>query len=220
MKNVLIGFIIGLVAVAAGGYFGLPVLIDRETAGLKQELQDVNQRLGKMEEEAKVAPLKPDATTQKIIGAVNALSLKVNALDGSVQKDVAALGDSIKNLGTKNKEELNKQAGTVDRMEKETQAQIQKIKFSAAMANIREHVLRVKLDLESKNIGTARNELNLIDGELDKVKASVPDETKQSIGELQATLKKAKTEIDTDLPSSINRIDLIWHEMNKLIQGG
>ena len=220
MKNVLIGFLIALIAVAAAGYFGLPVLIDRETAGLKQELQDVNQRLGKMEEEAKVAPLKPDATTQKIIGAVNALSLKVNALDGSVQKDVAALGDSIKNLGTKNKEELNRQAGTVDRMEKETQAQIQKIRFSAAMTNIREHVLRVKLDLESKNIGTARNELNLIAGELDKVKASVPDETKQSIAELQATLKKAKAEIDTDLPSSINRIDLIWHEISKLIQGG
>ena len=218
MKTALIGFILALLVVAVAGYFGLPVLIDRETSGLKQELQDVNQRLLKIEEESKVAPLKTDADTGKIIRTVNALSLKVDALDGSVKKDISAVGDTIKNLGTENTEGLKKQAETVDKMQKEIQAQIQRIKFSAAMTNISEHVLRVKLDLESKNIGTARNELNLIEGEIEKVKASVPDEMKKTLGELQATLKKAKSEIDTDLPSSINRIDLIWHEMNKLIQ--
>ena len=218
MKTALIGFIIALIVVAGAGYFGLPVLIDRETSGLKQELQDVKQRLQKIEEESKVVPLQTDADAEKIIRTVNALSLKVNALDGSFKKDISALGDTIKNLGTENTEGLKKQAETVEKMQKETQGQIRRIKFNVAITNIREHVLRVKLDLESKNSGTARNELNLVEGEIEQVKASAPDEMKKTLAEMQATLKKAKSEIDTDLPASINRIDLIWHEMNKLIR--
>jgi hypothetical protein len=218
MKTALIGFIIALIVVAAAGYFGLPILIDRETSVLKQELRDVKQRLQKIEEESKVVPLKTDADTGKIVKTVNALSLQVKSMDDSFKKDSSALRDTLKNLRAENTEGLKKQAESADKMQKETQAQIQKIKFYAAITNIREHVLRIKLDLESKNIGTAKNELNLIDGEIEKVKPSVPDAAKKTLAEMQTTLNKAKAEIDTDLPSSINRIDLIWHEMNKLIR--
>jgi chromosome segregation ATPase len=218
MKTAFIGFITALLVVAVAGYFGLPILIDRETSGLKQELQDVKQRLQKIEEESKVVPLKTDADTGKIVKTLNALSLQVKSMDDSFKKDISALKDTLKNLRTENAEGLKKQAESADKTQKETEAQIQKIRFYAAVTNIREHVLRIKLDLESKNIGTAKNELNLIEGEIEKVKASVPDGIKKSLGEMQATLNKAKAEIDTDLPSSINRIDLIWHEMNKLIR--
>ena len=44
------------------------------------------------------------------------------------------------------------------------------------------------------------------------------DENKKAIEELQSTLKKARAEIDTDLPAALNRIDLLWHEMGKLLK--
>ena len=45
-------------------------------------------------------------------------------------------------------------------------------------------------------------------------------EQKKAIEELQGTLKKAKDEMDINLPAAINRVDLLWHEMGKLIRRG
>ena len=56
MKTVLILFVV-IAAIAAGGYFGLPVMIDSRTAALKSEVGELKQRLQKMEDNAKTAPL-------------------------------------------------------------------------------------------------------------------------------------------------------------------
>jgi len=48
----------------------------------------------------------------------------------------------------------------------------------------------------------------------------ISDENKKVIEELQGILKKARAELDTDLPATINRIDLLWHEMGKLLKKG
>jgi molecular chaperone GrpE (heat shock protein) len=92
--------------------------------------------------------------------------------------------------------------------------------FDAKMANIRGYIAKARTDLQSKNIATAKTELELIDQVFETLKASATDENKKIIEGLQSTLKKAKTEIDTDLPSAINRIDLLWHEMSKLLRKG
>ncbi|MEW6002881.1 MAG: hypothetical protein AB1638_09585, partial [Nitrospirota bacterium] len=78
------------------------------------------------------------------------------------------------------------------------------------------HILKVKVDLTSRNFGSAKNELNLVDEAFEKAKTAASD--KRVIEELQLTLKKAKSEIDTDLPSAISRIDLLWHETGKLLK--
>jgi hypothetical protein len=36
--------------------------------------------------------------------------------------------------------------------------------------------------------------------------------------ELKSSLKKAKTEIDTDLPAFINRMNAVWHETGRLLR--
>ncbi|MBM4140292.1 MAG: hypothetical protein FJ242_02190 [Nitrospira sp.] len=86
------------------------------------------------------------------------------------------------------------------------------------MASIRGHILKVKVDLVAKNIGSAKNELSLIDEAFEKAKTSASDENKRIIEELQVTLRKARADIDIDLPAAINRIDLLWHEMSKLLR--
>jgi len=43
-------------------------------------------------------------------------------------------------------------------------------------------------------------------------------ESRKKIEELQGALKKAKAELDTDLSMALNRIELIWHEINILMK--
>jgi hypothetical protein len=90
--------------------------------------------------------------------------------------------------------------------------------FETSVATARAHTLKIKIDLVSKNVGSARSELELIEKALDKSKDSASDEDKSVIDELQGTLKKIRSEVDTDLPVALNRIDLLWHELSKLMR--
>ena len=95
MKTVLVVIIL-IVVVAGIGYFGLPFLINKETVGLRADIQDLKQRLQKMEEESKAAPLKPDANVQEVIKTVNAIFHKMNSLESSFQKGMSATNETIK----------------------------------------------------------------------------------------------------------------------------
>ena len=217
MKTVLVVIIL-IVAVAGIGYFGMPFLINKETAGLRADVQDLKQRLQKMEEESKAAPLKTDANVQEVIKTVNAIFHKMNSLESSFQKGMSATNETIKIQRTATEEALRKQAETIDRMNKESDARTQKIMFDARMANIRGHILKARVEIVAKNVGNAKNELDLVSEAFESTKASASDENQKAIEELQITLKKARAEIDTDLPAALNRIDLLWHEMGKLLR--
>lgn len=217
MKTILI--MILLVAIVLGaGYLGLPVLIKKEAAVLKADIQDLKQKLQKIEEELKAAPLPHDSDTQKVINTVNAMYSKVVNLEDSFKKSASSIDETIKNQKATIEEALKKQAETVEKINKETESKLQKSMFNSLMANIRGHVLKVKVELVAKNIGSAKNELSLIDESFEKAKTSASEEIKKVLEELQGTLKKAKEDIDTDLPSASNRIDLLWHEMSKLLR--
>jgi hypothetical protein len=222
MKTVLIVIIL-IAAFLAAGYLGVPILIERETTVLKSEVLDVKQRLQKIEEfvkseeeSRKLTQLKPDANLQHVIKSVNAISERVASIDDSFKKDMSKTDKTIKEQKSATEESLKKQAEAINKINKDTKAVIQKIMFDAGMANIRGHILKIRGDLQYKNIGTVKTELDLISDAFEKIKSSATDENKKSIEELQAILKKAKVELDTDLPAAINRIDLLWHEMGKL----
>jgi len=224
MKTVLV--VILLIAVAAGAaYYGLPVLIERETGPLKIELQEVKTRVQKIEdmikgeeEKRKEARLQPDAARQDVIDMVNALSGKVNTLEESVQKGLAAKEELLKKESAETGEVLAKQEKTIKEVSRETESQIEQIKFDASMANIRSHILKLRMDLANRNIGTAKTEIDLINDLLGKTTASASDENRKAVEELQSMLAKARSEIDSDLPAAINRIDLLWYEMGKLLR--
>ncbi len=217
MKAVLIVLLL-IVAIIGAGYFGVPILIDKETAGLRSEIQDMKQRLQKVEEFTQIAPLGPDADFQKVVKTVNSLYAKVVSLDDSVNKDMSLTSETIKKQKTDTEEALEKQSETIEKMNKELSTKIQKITFDATMANIRGHILKARVDIVSNNIGTAKTELDLIQDTFEKVKTSATDENKKIIDELQGILKSARAEINTDLPSALNRVDLLWHEMGKLLR--
>jgi hypothetical protein len=217
MKTVLIVLVLILV-LAGAGYLGLPILIKQETAGLVADIQDVKQRLQKIEEESKAAPLPPDADVQKVIKTVNAMYSEMASLGDSLKKSTSAIDETIKKQSTMTEEALKKQANTIDNIDKETRAKIQGIMFDATMANIRGHILKARVELVAKNIGTAKAELDLINELFSRASTVASDENKKSIRELQTSLQKAKAEMDIDLPAALNKIDLVWHEMSRLLR--
>jgi predicted amino acid-binding ACT domain protein len=217
MKNVL-GILLLIAVLIGAGYFGIPVLIKKETAGLKADVQDVKQRLQKIEEYTQIAPLKPDADFQKVINSVNALYAKVVSLEDSLKKRTSSINDSIDRQNTLTKEALKKQAEALEKFSQETQVKIQELMFDATMANIRGHILKAKVEISAKNVGVAKTELDLINELFSKAVTVASDKNKNAIKELQASLQKARSEIDTDLPSALNKIDLLWYEMSRLLR--
>lgn len=110
-------------------------------------------------------------------------------------------------------EALTKQAAVANGVSWDA-AGIQRNTFNAAIANIRVHILKVKIDLMLKNTAIAKSELSIVDEALQRAKALATDEDKKSIGELQSTLKKAMTQIDTDLPAAVSNVDVLWHKLS------
>jgi len=224
MKTVLI--VLLLVAFFVGaGYYGLPIVVEKETSGLKSEIGDLKQRLQKTEEfmkneeEArKVTVLQPDSGGEKIIRAVNSLASRVASIENALNNRIAATDESIKKQRSATEEALKKQTETIDKLNKETQANLQKILFDAAIANVRGHIAKARTDLLSKNIATAKTELELVGSIFDTLKTSVSNENKKIIEELATTLKKARSEVDADLPAAVNRVDVLWHDMSKLLR--
>lgn len=217
MKTVLIIILVLVLSIGAG-YFVLPLLIQKETAVLKSEIQDVKQRLERIEKSMEIAPLQPDADFQKVIQTVNALHMKVVSLEDSFKKSAATLDETMKKQNTANEEALRKQAETIEKITKETQSKLQEIMFDATMALIRGHILKARVEISSRNVGTARSELDLINDLLTEAKSSASGKNKEVIEELQGLLKKARAEIDTDLPAALNKIDLLWYEMSRLLR--
>lgn len=217
MKTVLI-LVVVIAAIAAGGYFGLPVMIDSRTAALRTEVGELKQRLQKMEDDAKTAPLPADAEAAVIIKAVNALAAKTAAVENVLAKDRAAIDTAAREQKTAVEDALKKQADALDRLSRETEVKLQKSMFSSFMAAVRGHVLKVKVELAAKNIGTAKNELEFISETFEKAKASAGVDQRRIIVELQGTLKKIQDDVDTDLPAAVNRLDVLWHDMSRLLR--
>ena len=217
MKGVIVA-VIAVIVLAVVGILGLPVLMDKHIAGLRQDVQDVKQRLQKIEDESKVAPLALDADAQKIIKTVNALALQVDTNENSRKKDISIQNETIQKQKVATDEALKKQTETIEKNHTDMQSQLHISRFNAAVEDIRQHMLKARMEVIAKNLGNARTEIDYIDELFTTVYTSAKDEQKQIIDELRASLKKAKTEIDTDLPSFINRMNAVWHETGRLLK--
>ena len=224
MKAVLTVIIL-IAACLTAGYFGMPILIQKETSALRSDVSDIKQRLLKIEEyvkkeeEAKKAGQLPgDADIQRIVKTVNTILTKVASLEDSHNKDLSSIAETMKKQGVNTEEALRKQSENLDKSIKDIQSKLQRSAFNVAMATVRGNLLKVQVELKSKNVGTAKTEIDLINEIFEKTKVSAPEEQKKTMEEFQTSLKKTKEEMDTNLPAAIDRVDLLWHEMGKLIR--
>lgn len=215
MKNAIVTVLVVVIvciAVAAGVYYGIPFMMDKEIAALKAEIVALKNRLDKVEaftnqeEEARRSSrLGTGADASRIIREVNALSSRVDTIEASSVKERATLEDRFK------AQEQLSAAGI-----KDLQARLQKAMFNVALADTREWLLKARIELLARNLGNAKTELDLLSGALDRMKKSASDENKSSIAEMQNLLKKAQEEVIADQPSALTRIDLMWHQSGRL----
>ncbi|NTW06662.1 MAG: hypothetical protein HGA29_02340 [Syntrophaceae bacterium] len=224
MKTI-VAVILVVAVLAAASFFGLPMLIDQQTAPIKKEMKDLNARLQKAEsfiqaeEEArKKTQLPPDADVQKIIQMINALSAKLTAMETSTGKKFIAATEEIKGQKAATEAALKKQSEALEKEALQTREKLRNTLYKALLEVIRGNILKAKVDVVAKNIGNAKNELDGVAVLLEKAKNMAAAESRKKIEELQGTLKKAKAELDTDLSMSLNRIELIWHEINGLMK--
>jgi len=217
MKGAIVA-VIAVIVLAVVGILGFPVLMDKHIAGLRQDVQDLKQRLQKIEDESKVAPLALDADEQKIIKTVNALALQADTNEISRKKDISMQNETIQKQKAATDEAFKKQMETIDKNHADMQSQVQLTRFNAAVEDIRQHILKARMEVVAKNIGNAKTEVDFIDDLFTTLYSSAKDEQKSMIDEVKSSLKKAKTEIDTDLPSFINRMNAVWHETGRLLR--
>jgi len=121
-------------------------------------------------------------------------------MENSFKKDISSAEESIKKQEIATEEALKKQNEIFEKNHKEIRSEIHLINFYSAVTNIREHVLKARIEIIAKNIGNAKTKLDLIDDLFSGIIASVPQESKKTIIDLQVSLKRANTEIDNDLP--------------------
>lgn len=216
MKGAVIA-VIAVVVLAVAGVLGFPMLMDKHLSGMKQDVQDIKQRLQTIEDESKVAPLDPTADAGKIIKTLNALAAQVDTLGNTLKKDITVQGETMQKQKAEADEAVKKQAETIDKKYSDVQSQLNPIKFNAAVEDIRGHLLKARMEVVAKNIGNAKADIEVIDELFTKLTPLAQDEQKQIIEEIRSSLKKAKLEVDTDLPSFINRINAVWYETGRLL---
>ena len=222
MKTVILVLVV-VIGMCAAGYFSFPVLIEQKTAELRAEVGDLRQRLQtaelfiKREEEArKNVRIESGADTATITRAVNALASKVTKLESSIRADMSAADTALKEQKSSTAAVLKKQAEALEKESEEIRVQLREAAFKTRMSEVRGRLLKVKTDLLAKNVGTADAEIGVIVETLEKMKESMVPEVKKSLDVVQASLRKARGEMTTDLPSAMKRVDLLWHEIGKI----
>ncbi|HBA72882.1 MAG TPA: hypothetical protein DCZ63_12050 [Geobacter sp.] len=222
MKTVIIGLVL-VVGLGAAGYFAVPFLIEQKTEELRAEVKDLKQRLEsaevfiKGEQEArKNLRIEPGADAATITRAVNALASKVTKLESSVRADLSAADAVVKEQKSDTAAALKKQAEALEKESVAVRTQLREAIFKTRMSEVRGRLLKVKTDLLAKNIGTADAEVGVLVESLEKMKESMLPEAKKSLDAAQASLRKARGEMTTDLPSAMKRVDLLWHEIGKI----
>ena len=134
MKTV-IPIILGLLLLLAFGYFGLPIFVDRETVQLRSDIQELKEKVQKMEEfvrgeeEArKSTQLTPDADLQKVIRTVNAFASRVAVLEDTSKKDRIEIDSKLRELRETLEARLSRQTERIDAIDQAKK--IQSRKFS------------------------------------------------------------------------------------------
>jgi polyhydroxyalkanoate synthesis regulator phasin len=193
------------VCFGAAAYYIIPVMIEQGTRAIKSDINDLKLRMQKIEDREKVAPLKPDAPVQRIVDTVNAVNMKLSSLDDSMKKQAAKIDDIVK-----------KENESFQLIDKEMKEKLRAVAFSIRLSSLRNQLLKIQMDLVQKNVGEARNEIDQVGEMLKEMKSKGDAGEKSNIENLQASLNKAKADMDTDIPSAAGRIEILWREIGKL----
>ncbi|OPY08842.1 MAG: hypothetical protein A4E68_00965 [Syntrophaceae bacterium PtaB.Bin095] len=213
-----------LIAIAGiGAYFILPRLIQENTSDLNLQIKQANERLQKIEgsiavseQASKEGQLKIGADAQTIVNMVNRQISRIDALSVQTKGDIKRIDDEMTRQKNRIEKGLKEQEETAKKIDDATKSLAQTAQFRGLLANIKRQILKVRLEISDKNIGNAKNELNLIDARFGQASALTSAQEKTTLKELHQMLQKVRADLDTNLASAANRLDLLWHELEKV----
>ncbi len=221
--KIILAVCIMTAALAGAGYYGLPLLIERETMTLQTEMLEVQERVGTVErymqdekEAREKAQFPPDADVTSIIKGLNDVSVKIGAMDTAFQESVGKTEESFNQMKTATDEAFRENSDAIAALRADIEAEVQKLMLDKAITDIRTHILKVKVELAAQNVGSAKTEMDRIIETLKHAGEFTGEEKEGVLKELMDSIKKIRTEVDQDLPVAVNRIDLLWHELNTL----
>jgi uncharacterized protein YdhG (YjbR/CyaY superfamily) len=228
--SLITGFTAALLLVAAIGYFGLPHISKAITAGISAEVKALDERLQKaeafikQEEELRnKSQLSKDANFSQIVDKINVMATQLALLEEAVRKkesffaeEIAKAEDNSRKASEKLREELADLTKNIEKEGKEVERLNQKIILERNILLVRSHILKARMELSLKNIDTAKKELDFASDLFLKAGIDKMPPWKESFEDIQAGFRKAKGEIDLNLPAAIQRIDVLWHDMDRL----
>lgn len=223
MKTFLLSIVI-LAAVAAGGYFGLPVFMERQVEPLRKDVLELKARLEKAEqfvrqeqELRKGGVLPPDAGMSKVIGVLNTVTARVEELDKAIARQTSIAEAFLKKERDEREQAARKQTEDLQKVKKATEEASRQADFRAEIGQIRDHLLKTKIDLASRNIGTAKNDLGNVQRTLEKLTSKVPEAAGPAVEEARENVRKAIAAMDADVVAASDRINIAWRELEKLV---
>jgi hypothetical protein len=230
MPSFLAGFFASLIIIAAAGYFAFPHLLKAGLADINTEVKALDNRLQKAEafikneEEMRVAShLSKDANVSQIVQKINATVTRLAALEDAVSKkesyfkiETAKAEESSKKASEKIMADMADLAKSVETEGKEIERLNQKIVLERNMMLVRSRLLRARMELSLRNLDTAKKELDLASDLFTSAGIDKNPSWKEPVEDIQASFRKAKGEIDLNLPAAIQRIDLLWNDLDRL----
>ena len=224
--NIFVSVLVSAVVIAIAGigaYFILPRLIQENTSDLNLQIKQANERLQQiegyiavLEQASKEGQLKIGADAQTIVNMVNQQISRVDALSAKSREDIKRIGEEMAKQSSRIEQGFKEQKETARKIDEATKSLVQTAQFRGFLANIKRHILKARLEISDKNIGNAKNELSLIDAQFDKASVLASDQQRTTLKELHQMLQKVRADLDTNLASAGNRLDLLWHELEKL----
>jgi len=167
------------------------------------------------QEARKSAALGVDTDLPKIVRAMNQLTARLDILEQTSRNENAQAADEQKKLKSEAETWRKSHEQAVEMLRKDLKEKSNAGLFAEAMANIRGHLLKARMEMSLKNLAIAKTELDLIDGLFTKAAALTPQEGKSPLLKMQETVRTIKGEIDTNFPAAMDRLDLLWYEIGE-----
>lgn len=226
---------------AAGLYLGGPILIDMQTESLRSEVSGLKTRLDDLgafvDEEREIresGALPKEAGLPDVIQNFNRIAKRLDnlekRLDVEQQSRQMLEADVNKNIN----QTVAKAEGVVEqRLEAVSGAFIQKgaglenmvqavesgfriLRFEQAVLNVMGHLNKAKADILDRNVGKALGKLDLARKRLEELKKEAPGDLAATVDKLLADLAKLRQDVDSGRPSSVERVDILWDDLERL----
>jgi phage-related minor tail protein len=153
----------------------------------------------------------------RVISSLNGVASRIDALDKALARQASVAEGGLRKEKEEREQAAKKQVEDLEKLKKTTQEILQEAELRSEIGQIRNHLLKTKIDLTSRNIGTAKNDLRNVQRALEKFSSKVPEAVKPTVEEAKENVKKAASDVDTDLGAASDRINIAWRELDKLV---